>query len=142
MAPRGRKSNASLQVVTPDAAAIEAIPRQPAPDELSDEEAREWTAIVNRMAADHFGRETQALLAQYVRHVVRARKIAAMLHAMEDGEGQLDISDWDRLTKMQRRETEAIKSLSASMRLSQQSVIEPKKTKGRTAQTGNKPWES
>lgn len=138
---RGGKSNSNLQVVTPDASAIEAIPRQPAPDELSDEEAAEWHAIVNRMPADHFGRETQSLLAQYVRHVVRARKIAAMLHAMENGEGQLDISDWDRLTKMQRRETEAIKSLSSSMRLSQQSVIGPEKRTGRNKPSA-KPWES
>jgi len=136
---RGRKRDSELPIPTPDTTAVEAVPRQPSPAELTDEEAAEWTDIVNRMPAEHFGRETQGLLAQYCRHVVRARKIATMLHRMECGD-DFKITEWDRLTKMMRRETEAIKSLASAMRLSQQAVYGPEKRTGRP-KSGSKPWE-
>jgi hypothetical protein len=50
MTKRGRKSAESLAIrpVTP----VETPPRPTPPDELNDEEAEEWLAIVNRLPAD------------------------------------------------------------------------------------------
>jgi hypothetical protein len=50
---------------------------------LTDEQATEWWAVVNRLPADWFPRETHALLIQYCRHVVSARRVAQLLTQAE-----------------------------------------------------------
>ena len=47
--------------------------------ELSDEEGEEWCEIVDRLPADWFARETHALLVQYCRHVVAARRVSQLI---------------------------------------------------------------
>jgi len=59
MAKRGRKSSASLSVISGNG--IEVISRPDAPVDLTDEQAAEWRAIVNRMPADWFTRETVSI---------------------------------------------------------------------------------
>ena len=71
MAQRGRKSAASLSVVS-----LIADARPAPPDELAVEEAEEWRAIARRMPADWFARENHPLLSEYCRHIVRARDLA------------------------------------------------------------------
>ena len=67
MAQRGRRSAASLLVVP---TALEAIPRQRAPRELSQEQADIWNAVVAAEPADWFSVSTRPILVQYCRHIV------------------------------------------------------------------------
>lgn len=135
MEGRGRKSAASLSVISSNG--IEAIERPRPPIELNDEQAFEWVAVVNRLPADWFGRETQGLLSQYCRHVVAARRVASLIAAAE-ADPECSIKDYDRLLKMQEREGRAISSLATKMRLSQQTTYD--KSKKKPGQT-RKPWE-
>lgn len=119
-------------------AVVEAIQR-PEPDEtLTDEQATEWRAIVNRLPADWFPRETWGLLAQYCRHVVSARRVAELIRQAESAK-RLDVDDYDRLLKMQEREGRALSSLATRMRLSQQGSFDKKKGKGKAL--APPPWQ-
>lgn len=135
MGIRGRTSSAALSVVP---AVIEVTPRAKPPEELTDEQADEWFAVVNRMPADWFPRETHGMLAQYCRHVVTARRVAQLIASAESAD-TLDVENYDRLLKMQEREGRALSSLATRMRLSQQTTYDPKKKKGSTTK---RPWEA
>lgn len=124
MTQRGRKSAAELAIV--EHAGTKTVQRPDAPYDLTDEQSEEWWAIVNRMPADWFPRETHGLLAQYCRHIVAARRIAQLIAACEGGEN-LDIDDYDRLLKMQEREGRALSSLATRMRISQQATFDKEK---------------
>jgi hypothetical protein len=136
MGSRGRKSADALSVVS--ATRIEAVQRSDAPYDLTDEQTEEWWAVVNRMPAEWFPRETHAMLAQYCRHVVAARRVAQLVAAAEAGQG-LDVEAYDRLLKMQEREGRAISSLATRMRISQQATYDKSKKKPLASL---KPWES
>lgn len=135
MEGRGRKSAASLSVIS--AGGIETVRRPEPPEELSDEQAEEWRAVVNRLPADWFPRETHGLLSQYCRHVVAARRVAQLIDAAEAAE-QFDIEEYDRLLKMQEREGRALSSLATRMRISQQALYDKSKKKPSAAK---KPWD-
>lgn len=135
MAKPGRRSAAELTVAA--AAPVETITRPDAPYDLTDEQAEEWWAVVNRMPADWFPRETHGMLAQYCRHVVAARRVAQLV-AQAEAADDLDIEAYDRLLKMQEREGRAISSLATRMRISQQTTYDKSKKKPLTAK---KPWE-
>jgi hypothetical protein len=135
MEGRGRRSAASLAVIS--SGGIETVERPRPPAELNDEQSFEWVAVVNRLPADWFGRETQGLLAQYCRHVVAARRVASLIAAAE-ADPECSIKDYDRLLKMQEREGRAISSLATKMRLSQQTTYDKSRKKPATAR---KPWE-
>ncbi len=136
MGTRGRTSAASLQVVTPTGLHVIERPRPPA--DLTDEQADEWRAVANSLPADWFGRETLPMLAQYCRHVVASKRVAALVAQCEAGD-ELDLRDYDRLLKMQEREGRAITSLATKMRISQQSTYD--KSKKKTEQV-RKPWDA
>jgi hypothetical protein len=149
MAKRGRRSAAVLTLVT---GPVESIPRQPAPAELTKEEAAVWGGIVAAEPADWFSASTRPILAQYCRHIIRARRTADLIQNLEasvatemdavDGLARMSImlsatEAFDRLQKMQERESRAIASLATKMRITQQATIN---------QRGNrieskKPWE-
>jgi len=134
MGKRGRVSGAELAVVHSDVVSIE---RAVAPDDLNDEQRAEWQAVVNRLPADWFPRETHSLLAQYCRHVVAARRVAQLIGNAESGEA-FDVDEYDKLLKMQEREGRAISSLATRMRITQQATYDPKRKKGSQVK---KPWE-
>jgi chaperone required for assembly of F1-ATPase len=135
MAKRGRPSSASLAVTS---AAIEKLQRPDAPYDLTDEQSEEWWSVVNRMPADWFPRETHAMLAQYCRHVIAARRVAQLVAACE-AEKSLDIERYDKLLKMQEREGRAISSLATRMRISQQATVRAESA--RKPSMVEKPWE-
>jgi hypothetical protein len=160
MGVRGRRSAAALTVISGDG--ISVMPRPKPPAELTSEQAAEWNLVVNRMRADWFTDETLPLLAQYCRHVVAARRVSALIQGLEadlaagrygppdHGEGDEDdggeglgfrIKDYDRLLKMQERESRAIATLSTKMRLAQQSTYDKKARKAGNAHV-RKPWEA
>lgn len=136
MEGRGRKSAASLSVIS--SGAVQAVRRPDAPAELTDEQAGEWAEIVSRMPADWFPRETHGMLVSYCRHIVSARRIAQLIEAAEASEA-FDVDEYDKLLKMQERESRAMSSLATRMRLTQQTTYD--KSKKKPGQT-RKPWES
>lgn len=152
MGTRGRQSAASLSVIS--GAGVETIRRPDAPAELTAEQQDEWRAVVNRLPADWFPRETHGMLAQYCRHITASRRVADMIAALEGmvareaaeadgGEAQAILSaakTMDRLLKMQEREGRAISSLATRMRISQQSSFDKERKKPKVSP--RKPWES
>lgn len=138
MAKRGRVPAAATALAA-ISAPIETVVRPDAPYDLTDEQSEEWWAVVNRMPADWFPRETHGMLAQYCRHVVAARRVAQLVAAAEASD-PLDIENYDRLLKMQEREGRAISSLATRMRISQQATVRAEQAR-RPTQV-KKPWES
>lgn len=137
MAKRGRQSAASLEIAP--VGPVETIQRPDAPYDLTDEQSEEWWAIVNRMPADWFPRETHAMLADLCRHIVKSRRIAQLVQDAESAE-ELDVGLLDKLYKMAERESRAITSLSTKTRISQQATLTKRADKG--SRGVRKPWES
>jgi hypothetical protein len=133
---RGRKSGASLAIrpVTP----VEKTPRPAPPVELSDEEADEWRAIVDRLPAEWFARETHGLLVQYCRHVVAARRVSQLIAAIQEASPFCLKSYLDAL-KAQQRESGILASLATKMRISQQSTYDKSKRKREGGKA--RPWD-
>jgi hypothetical protein len=115
------------------------------PEELTPEEAIEWRAVVDRLPADWFPRESHQLLVQYCRHVVKARVIAGLIADFEPEWAATDegLHRFDKLTGMAEREGRAISSLATRMRLSQQSRYADRVAHGKSASpnASRKPWE-
>jgi chaperone required for assembly of F1-ATPase len=136
MAARGRKSAASMEITI--ASNVQAILRPLPPDELTTEQADEWSAVVDRMPADWFPRETHGMLVQYCRHVIAARRIAQLIARIEKAK-KLDLDEYDKLLKMQEREGRAVSSLATRMRITQQATVRAESAK-KPAQIPA-PWE-
>mgnify|MGYP000513008396 CR=1 FL=1 len=138
---RGRKAPNSAMVPVGVSAAVQ---RPAAPLDLMPEESDEWARMVDAMPADWFPPETWNLLSQHCRHVVQARRISQLLdQAMARDE--LDIAEIDKLLTMQKRETEAMRGLSASMRTSQQASYSARGAagaKGKRPAKQPRPWET
>lgn len=135
MGSRGRKSAAELSVASESA--VVSIERPVAPSELTDEQKFVWQAIVNSEPADWFTKATRPMLAQYCRHVIRARRLAQLIDRAEQAE-EVDIKEYRDLLRSEEEQSRAIASLATKMRLSQQSTYDRKKPKGKG---GKKPWE-
>ena len=135
---RGKKSAAELNIVPIE----RAIKPPSAPTDLSNEMKVEWKAIVERMPPDWFTRETHALLTQYCRHVVCARRVAQLIDKAETEE-DFFVQDYNRLLKMQSLESNNITSLATKMRLTQQSKYSEKAAHTAATNANNlpKPWE-
>ena len=136
MEGRGRKSTAALSVISGNG--VETVRRPEPLSELTGEQSDEWRAVVNRLPADWFPRETHSMLAQYCRHVISARRVAQLIESEEASE-EFDIRNYDTLLKMQEREGRALSSLATRMRITQQTTYDKSKKK---PQSGKKPWES
>ena len=135
MAQRGRRSSASLTLPTVN---VEVVRRPDAPYDLTDEQTDEWRAIVSRMPADWFPRETHPVLAQLCRHIVNARRVSQLIDAELKAE-QLNLKMFDDLSRMQARESGAIASLSTKLRLTQQATVRAESARKPTLVP--KPWE-
>jgi hypothetical protein len=137
MAKRGRVSAAALEIAP--VSLVETVARQRPPHELTDEEVEIWASVVNDQPADWFSPSTAPLLAAYCRHVIAARRVAELIErATSDPE--LSVVDYDRLLKMQERESRTIASLATKMRVAQQSLTNHRGNK--TQHATRKPWES
>jgi hypothetical protein len=134
MKTRGRNSAASTEIAA--LAIVESIQRPDAPYELTDEQADEWRAIVNRLPADWITRETYALLVQYCRHVVRARRLAVLLDKAEKSEN-FDVKEYRDLLRSEAEQSGAMMSLATKMRISQQTTYDKSKKKPIVSN----PWE-
>jgi len=137
MAKPGRPSTMDLTVIGPRG--VETIRRPEPPEELNDEQSSEWRAIVNRLAADWFPRETHCLLVQLCRHIVECRHIAAMIHEMKIGPAEsFRIGDYRALLKMQAVESSEIASLTTKLRISHQATKRQERTTKPTMH--KRPW--
>lgn len=132
---RGRPSAGDLTV----ARALEPVARPDAPYDLTDEESDEWWAVVNRLPADWFPRETHALLAAYCRHVVGIRRISELIRNTEANSQDFDLGDYDKLLKMRERESRAASSLATRMRITQQTTYD--KSKKKPIASAPPPWQ-
>ena len=137
MGTRGRKSSAELTIRA--MSSVETIQRPDAPYDLTDEEADEWRAVVDRMPADYFPRETHAVLGQYCRHVVASRRVAQLISQATSDE-EVDVDRLDKLYKMQEREGRAFSALAQRMRLTQQTNVRVEHA--RKPSMVKKPWEA
>ena len=121
MDQRGKKSAESMVVIEPE------YIRPDPPGELTSEQASEWRAIVGRMPADWFTRETHGLLIQYLNHW-----------------SDEDIKDREYLVLLKARDTEsrAMMALARSLRLTNQSRYDPATASSRGKKSGDKrrPW--
>lgn len=136
MRQRGRKSAAALMVA---AKPVEIVERQRPPHDLTDEEVEVWAAVVATEAADWFSRSNTPILAQYCRHVIHARRVAELIERAT-GDPELAVIDYDRLLKMQERESRAIATLATKMRITHQATRNDRGNKQSGA--SRKPWES
>lgn len=126
MGVRGPRSQSAIAVPV-----VGTVERPDAPYDLTDEQTAEWWAIVNRMPADWFPKETHPLLAQYCRHIVRARRLAQLIDAAEKGE-QLDVKEYRDLLRSEEEQSRALSTLATKMRISQQTTYDKSKKKPTT----------
>ena len=138
MGMRGRNSSGEIALIGP--AELELVPRQKPPRELTDEEVRVWRAVVSSEPADWFSPSTSPLLAQYCRHVVHTKRIAEMIERAT-GDPNLAVTDYERLLKMQQRESQTVAMLASKMRISQQATINQRGNK-KPGGAPRKPWEA
>lgn len=138
-AKRGRKSAGDMVAAATVAGAVQRMDRPAPPSELTQEQAAEWDAIVARMPAGYFPRETHGVLTQYCRHIVSARRVAQLIEAAASAV-ELDTKTFGELLKMQESEGRAISSLATRMRLTQQATVNAKVQKPIDIGTSTKPW--
>jgi hypothetical protein len=141
MKNRGRPSAASFLV-----APVIPAQRPVAPSDLSSEAAEEWNAIVARLPADWFVRETQAMLATLCRAIVEERQVAARLAAITEA----DLADEDgfkrhkELTHLRLKLADSIGKAMTRMRLTPQSRYSHRTASGKAAaqpRAKQRPWE-
>ena len=139
MVKRGRPSSAGLAIAS--TSPIETVVRPDPPDDylLTDDEVREWWAVVSDHPADWFPRSSHAQLAQYCRHVVSARRVADLKASIE-ADPEMLLKDYDMVLKMQDRETKALASIGTKLRITPQSLTNHRGNKKNPLKA--KPWEA
>lgn len=136
MGARGRNSKNELSVVSDQT--IELVKRPPPPELLLPEQRLEWERIVGIMPADWFRPETYPLLVQRCRHVDTSNKVAQMIWDLESNADEFHIDKYDKLLRMQDRESARMVNLDTKLRLTLQSTRTAKDKKG---DHSKKPWE-
>jgi hypothetical protein len=141
MSQRGRRSAAALATVTPIA------DHRPAPpQDLTEEQAAEWTAIVRRLPDNYLPRECHGLLSAYCKHFSAFRLLSESIEAFQparlaDDDGLKRYGD---LLALREREGRALSSLATRLRITPQSRVYAKTAGVAAANAGSggrKPWE-
>ena len=135
MGDRGRTPAAALSVATDNTERM--AQRPPAPEHLTAAQKVVWRQTVDAMTADWFRPETLEVLAQYCRHVVEARELAALIDQMKGNEG-MDLREYALMLRCHKAESEAILSTATKLRITLQSTYDKSKKKGAPTP---KPWE-
>lgn len=84
------------------------------PPALTDEQKFEWLAITNASAAAEFSPKQIPMLEAYCRHRVALRHVGELIKEFEN-QDELDITAYDKLLKMQERESRALASLAVRL---------------------------
>ena len=118
------------------------LQRPEPPADLNREQREEWRAIVNRLPADWFQRETHAMLAAYCRHASEAKRIASIIaaHVKDPGITEAWLKCYDRLLKLQEREGRAMSSIATRLRFTNQSTFSKQRSRPDT-ESDDLPWE-
>ncbi len=133
---RGRKSSAALSLILPKD--VRPAKRPKAPSYLTKEHAEEWNAVVDRMPADWFPRETHGVLAQYCYHVVESRRVSGLIAQMTSRK-RYDLDQYEQLLRIRDKEGRAASMLATRMRLTQQSRYDKKRKTGNVV--AQRPWQ-
>jgi hypothetical protein len=138
MKQRGRKSAASLAVVSVDQGGYSVIGPPPG---LTDGERAVWMASASGKPSDWFGSEHIAMLVDYCRTVVRCDVLDAQIKAfdpewLKEDEG---LKRYERLLSMAAKLSGVCNTLARSMRLTHQSKYVA--NKAGTTVRGRKPWQ-
>ncbi len=140
MGARGKKTGSEIVA---QRAAVALMERPKPPLDLTPAQSDEWVEIVNSLPADWFSPENYPLLAQYCRHIVNARHLAQLID-QECSNKEMDVRLYLDLLDKQHKQTLALKSLAASMRLAQQARYDTKNAAVAQKRVGTvkRPWES
>lgn len=146
MIQRGRKTTKALAAIEQDAKIVAIESRLEPPPDLEGDALTEWQDVVNRCPPHWFKREHAGLLTQYCRHIVSAKKVSQLLKEYENPSEKnsvwlIGVKDYDRLLRMQEKETKMIILLATKMRISQQSTISHEARKDGIGMNVEKPWE-
>jgi hypothetical protein len=120
MKRRGRRSVASLAVVTP----LPHERRPPPPAELTEAQATVWRDTVSTMPPGWFRHESFPVLTAYCRHVVRARRLDAEIEKQTASVD--DPTLLEKLYAMAKREGRAVLAHARALRITNQSRLDPK----------------
>jgi hypothetical protein len=124
-----------LTVVTPGN--VEVVRRVRPPLELTEEQAEEFQRVVSSMPAEWFCPGNVAMLCQYARHVIMARRIAQLVEqVLLDPDSGRRV---DQLIALQRSETSMLCRLMTQLRLTPQAV-QPRGVSPKTTHDVASPW--
>jgi hypothetical protein len=137
MKQRGRKQNLAVVQDAP----VSAQDRPEPPPDLTPEQRLEWISVVNSLRADWFPVETHGVLSQYCKHMVASRHVAELIADMEQSDA-IDIDSYDKLLKMQERESRILVSLATKMRITQQATYHPETQTKKGTTRAKSPWAS
>jgi len=142
MAKPGRKSQADLATPTP----LGALTEQARPDadySLSDEAAEVWRAVVDNLPGGWIEPAALPVLSAYCRTTVALRRIGQLIHQAEFAPGPLDLSEYTTLLREHARQSQTLKTLATSLRLTPQTRLRAE-TAGRRSDNfrpGPRPWD-
>lgn len=131
-----RTSQAALAAFEIIPTAVEVIRRVQPPDELTDEQRVEFRRVVNGMPAEWFSVGNVAMLVQYCRHVVTARRVAEQIEAAIS-EGHAD--ELERLMRVQDAQSNILNRLMMSLRMTPRAV-EPMTVSAKRLKQTESPW--
>jgi hypothetical protein len=131
MRQAGRRSSASM-VVRPRTV-TEVIERIQPPRHMAADQVEVWHGIVSGHPPDWFPAGSIPILIQLCRHVVISDRLAELIEGTEDKD------EWSALLRDQRQESEEIRRLATSLRLTPQSLLNHHGNKQQIKAT-NRPW--
>jgi hypothetical protein len=134
MARQSRASRELLTVVTPGN--VEVVRRLRPPLELTEEQTAEFQRVVSQQPADWFSPGNLALLCQYCRHVIMARRIADLIET-EMADPTANPTRLNALIMAQRQESSIICRLMTQLRLTPQAVAPSRTSAAKVYETIN-----
>lgn len=134
-----RKSAAALAVVTP----LRTVKHPPAPAALPARQKELWRDIVHSKPVDWFDPGSLPILQALVAHIETAERIEVQFADLGDLADPDALKRLDTLSRLRDRESKAVATLSAKLRLTQQSryTAGSAATAARRGGGGPKPWE-
>lgn len=134
-----RQSAASLAVVT----TLRQAKHPPAPTGLSTRQQQLWQAITKGKPPEWWDSGSLPVLQALVAHIETAERIEVQFADLGDLTDPDALDRLDKLSRLRDRETKAVATLSAKLRLTQQSryTAQSAATAARRGGGGPKPWE-
>ena len=136
MGDRGRKSNASLAVVSPDGTEL---PRPPA--HYSSEAAHFWSRLVSEKPADWWDSATLPMLDEFVTVTLEIQQIAELVKGMHPLESDDEVAAYERMQKVYDRLSSQRKRVASMLRLSNQSRYNAQSSATASKGGGKRPWD-